>query len=405
MYFVAPLIKYLENGFYYSNDKYFVGIETTWLFVFLFIICTHILSIISLFGSPLKFSTSYLRFFKLLLILFSLQFLILLLSNLFGLELFEKVNQLGGVKSKSLLGGVYLTLKPLNYWCFVLAFVPGRKLLKPTGSLLYNLLFYLLTIDLVWTSIFSGWKGQIIFLFVPYIIKYLLEKRRLPYKSLVLLLILFVFVIEPIVQMTRVYVSVSNEAFDLSTFTNAIGSFDLEITEYEHSFMGLFRGLVPMGNTILSASGSNQGFLGKNTLFWGLETAIPRFISANKPDQDIGNYLMKNIGNLYDADYYNLANSDFNIAVHLFFEYIANYGKILGFFLCFVSLWIIAIAPVIKGASFRVFSIVLGIKFILLLESPFGGILGVLTREWLFLIIVFLFSKINLNVTFNNNSK
>jgi len=252
----------------------------------------------------------------------------------FGMGI-EETDYLGGQKTTVWwMGLLQVVAQTTNVTSSVI--ISAYFLCEPKDRKKFRLLAIVVLAIGLFTAITSGWKGAFVSLFMYLIIAYVATRQRIPWRAIVLLAVLYLFVIEPFVSFGRVVAQ--NEGITSSEdrkrlFLSVLASGDFLNADDDRGIQieSPFRGIAIHAAQITKETSLFNGAWHGRTVISGLESLVPRAIYPGKPDSDTGALYAREIG--YRAGVsskYTKAAS----AVSVPFDIVMNWGWLSGV-LCF----------------------------------------------------------------------
>lgn len=248
---------------------------------------------------------------------------------------------MGGIEEINYLGGQITTV----WWVGIIAGL-GQILTIAKSSVLSELVqsgkdtsrgMKLMAAAVVLMSLFnavtSGWKGAFVFIAVYILMAYVSKNQKLPWKSMFVVLLMYLFVVEPFVasgrQMSQsMGISTSQERSLIYSEMIVEGRMFDQVSLGELNVESPFRGISVFAGEVARRSTLLSGEWHGETLIWGVAAIVPRLLYPAKPEMNIGNFFAQQIG----VDLGLVSSSDYftNIAITIPFEFIGNYGLIAG---------------------------------------------------------------------------
>jgi len=317
------------------------GLEALWIVIFglpfYALISRFILKLITKFNFGFKFLVpSGINYRMRTLVIFLsvgvLSKFIIFTLHQYGISGKEMVHYLGGTITHiwwvgiiDLVGETFVFAKSAIFSALVYS---GKHVTKEMRILGLILLFVI-----IWDAITSGWKGALIAPVIYLIVAYISQRQRIPWMWMGIVVLIYLFVIEPFVstgrhlaeKMNIQTTEERNEIFrELSSDLSWFEDFSWQDIKIESPFRGIYMlaGEVTRRNSLLY--GEWQGY----TIGWGLSALIPRAIYPDKPLMNVGNFFALTVG----VDLGIISPRDFitNIGVSLPFEIVGNFGWLAG---------------------------------------------------------------------------
>lgn len=185
----------------------------------------------------------------------------------------------------------------------------------------------------VYSGIFSGSKGEIVQIGALGLIAYVTTRQRIPWFFAITGLSFFLIAVAPFVRTGRIQMELEGSdggADRKETFRALLQNRSFLVDGFDPKQLDIespFRGVYEVAGEIANRSGSLGGPLDGTTITAGLEALVPRAISPEKPEMNIGNVFTHVYGSALGISADNDIN---NIAPSLPFEMVANYGLVAG---------------------------------------------------------------------------
>jgi hypothetical protein len=329
---------------------------------------------------------------------FSAQAALLLCSNL-GIAGQESTNYLGGVKTTIWWVGIIAGIVPMvNLTSSVLV----TELIKPWKSIDVSVkaISFIIIAQTMYGALTSGWKGHFVFLVFFIMCAYISKHQSLPWRSLLLFMLVYLLIIEPFVATGRHLAeldSVTTVSEKRDVFLNLIenGGLNNKRAIHDINIESPFRGIYPLAGDITRNNTLFDGEWAGKTVEWGLSVLVPRVMNPEKPDMNIGNFFYKTT---YSRSANEVVHGDLtNVSISLPFEFVGNYGwgiGVMSFF--FIGIfwasfcgWVLSVPRL----SYHPFSpYVIGMT--LGVEAPLGHFLATLRGFIVLLLVIFAIRKL-----------
>jgi len=179
----------------------------------------------------------------------------------------------------------------------------------------------------------SGWKSTFILTGMYVLCAYVSKHQRIPWISIATGLLLYLLIIEPFVSAGRslaqsLGISTTQERSRVYAELISEGRMFEQLSMREINIESPFRGMHLFASEVVRRNTPATGEWAGDTIVWGLATLIPRRLSPNKPDMNVGNFFSRTIGvdlNLSSSrDYFT------NTSIALPFEFVGNFGWLAG---------------------------------------------------------------------------
>lgn len=244
-----------------------------------------------------------------------------------GMPAFETINFLGGTVSKVWWLAAFASVARLAdfgfYGILVYLAVPSSRRTKAVwitavALVLLNSL----------AAISSGWKGALVASFFAAFVVVFNWRQRVPWLPVVCLGLLYLAIVEPFVLTVRT-IAESRHAQTTEDRRAAVNSV-LEQGGYskrdwrDMNIESPFRGIFPVAVKTSNRSSLLEGPWGGESIADGLSAIMPRALFPDKKDSNMGNFFARDLG-VSDS-----SNTTNNIAITLPFEYVGNYGFVIG---------------------------------------------------------------------------
>ncbi len=260
--------------------------------------------------------------------------ILLIVLNTIGIQGQESIDILGGKTTSIWWVGVIDSIGMLTKIAtaiLVVELIRPWKKISPTIKYL-SLSLIILTIN---GALFSGWKGQFVFIFFFIMCSYISKYQSLPWRGLIVFFMIYIFFIEPFVAMGRSLAENNdvtstkdkeNIYMDMLSSGEISNSSNFEDIQIESSFRGIYQmaGDITRNNNILNGEWNGS------TIDWGLSILLPRVINPNKLDMNIGNFFYKTTYARLTGE--NVTSDLCNISISLPFEFVGNFGWFFGVF-------------------------------------------------------------------------
>lgn len=290
------------------------------------------------------------------------------------------VNYLGGTRTDIWWIGIIQAITTLSTiaTAAVMFTLTAPKRFSPWWLKVLGIALILQTLAVALTS---GAKGAFVYIFVYILCARFSIKHHPPWRFALLLIALFLLIVEPFVFYTRLQAEVAgarDENDRVAVFLQAISKGNLTVhTDWQSiNISSLFRGIYPLAGELTRKNSIVEGYWGGATIVQGLQASLPRALSPDKPDMNVGNFMARTVG--ADIGVVPPNNYITSVAVSIPFEFMGNYGWLagvgsfafIGFFWALFCGWLLSpgrlanhpLAPWLVTLAFR-------------MESPLGSFL------------------------------
>lgn len=251
---------------------------------------------------------------------------VLYIFGTFGIVAFETVNYLGGQRTRSAPLAVFALVAQVGDFavCSLLAYlvVPGTK----TSGWPFRVLAAVVAVLAMGSALTSGTKGLILQPVLWAVLLFMIWRRKVPWVLIIAGIALYLFFVEPFVAQSRL----AAEQSTLSTTQERSELFLYRMLQYRpHAFdwntlniESPFRAIYTNDIEIARRSTVFEGPWSGRSLNLGLSAILPRAISPDKADSNMGNYFAQELGQTHGTMQ--------NIAISIPFEFVGNYGFLAG---------------------------------------------------------------------------
>jgi hypothetical protein len=258
--------------------------------------------------------------------------LIVLATADFGIQGITVVNYLGATRTDIWWVGVIQALTTLSNiaTAAVMFTLAMPKQYSPRWFKVFGIILILQTLVAALTS---GIKGAFVYIFLYFLCARFSIKQVPPWRIALLLVAGFLLIVEPFVFNSRLRAEASgarDQADRITVFLQAINEGDLTVhTDLQSiNISSLFRGIYPLAGELTRRNSLLNGYWQGITLDQGLQALIPRALSPDKPNMDIGNFMARTVG--VDIGVVTPDNFITSVAVSIPFEFVGNYGWLVG---------------------------------------------------------------------------
>jgi hypothetical protein len=239
---------------------------------------------------------------------------------------FEMTHYLGRQVTTSIWLAMVACIAPVGNFA-LLALLPHLVVPRSAGPWQLKVLAAIGFAVSTWYGLSSGSKGLIVQPAMWAVAIYVSWRQRLPGLVLIGASLAFLLFVEPFVAVTRIAAQKASLTSDdqREFFKDSLESFSLgDISWREWNMESPFRGIYTHAVRVASRSDLFRGPWGGESLRQDLSTIIPRVLSPNKPDNNLGHYFAQQLGDP-GAIYVNQ-----NIAISVPFEFVGDYGCLAG---------------------------------------------------------------------------
>jgi hypothetical protein len=256
------------------------------------------------------------------------------LTSVLGIQGISIVNYLGGTRVDALWVGLLNAITGVSVFATVGIMVSLSASRRITPWWL-KVIGVLIILHALIGALTSGWKSSFLMIFLYIICARLSMRQRPPWYLIVALVLGFLFVVEPFVFSVRNLarqLDAQSPSDRIEIFRNALseGALVPQVDWQSIRVDSLFRGIYPLAGELGRRNSLFEGYWSGETIKWGFQVLVPRALSPDKPDQNIGNFFSRtvasDIGVSSPDDYLN------NVAVSIPFEFLGNYGWLAGVF-------------------------------------------------------------------------
>lgn len=257
----------------------------------------------------------------------ALQLALFILDRL-GIRAYDTVNYLGGQITRSPLLAIVTEASHVSHFAVVaiLAYLVVPRTRRHSRSVK---IIAILVLGVVMASaVTSGSKGAIILPVVYLGILLLTWRQRLPWLMIVIGGAGYMTLIEPFVAASRMAAeraSLTTESERKDLFATRLSEMRFDVPDWRQiNIESPFRFIYPGCVEIASRSSFLSGPWGGQSLRAGLSSLVPRALSPDKADSNMGNFFAQQLN---ASDIHNSVN---NIAITIPFEIVGNYGFLAG---------------------------------------------------------------------------
>ncbi len=239
---------------------------------------------------------------------------------------FETARYLGRQTTASIWLAMVACIAPIGNFA-LLALLPHLVGPRSGGSWQLRMLAALGLAVSTWYAFSSGSKGLIVQPAMWAVAIYISWRQRLPWLVLIGASLAFLVFVEPFVAVTRIAAQKASLTSEdqQEFFRESFAHFSFgDISWREWNVESPFRTIYPHAVRVASQSNLFRGPWNGESLREGLLTIIPRALSPNKPDSNLGHYFAQQLGDP-SAIYPNQ-----NIAISVPFEFVGDYGWLAG---------------------------------------------------------------------------
>jgi hypothetical protein len=282
-----------------------------------------------------------------------------------------------------------------------------RTLVAPWKTIprILRILIFIVIAQVVISSLLGGWKSPLAILGAYYIFAYVFRHQKPPWTIILIGIFVFLVFITPFVMIGRglaITEGADNSAMRKQVFVELIKNpqtfLPIGLKAVDVSIF--FRGIYPLAGELTRRNDFIGGEWHGHTIFWGLETLVPRAIDPNKPDQNIGNLFSQTVG--ADIGISSIDDNLNSLAISIPFEFVGNFGwgagilsfAFIGFFWTLFICWLLSparlashpLAPFLTLATMGI-------------EAPFGAFAATM-RDLIIplLICYFVYRILNKNI-------
>ncbi len=247
--------------------------------------------------------------------------------GLFGIRAFEDVNFLGGQKTVSPLLAAIVPITQLGQFATV-GLIGYLVLRRTAGGPLLKFATILTLLGNIAFALQSGSKTPIILPLFYVGLVYFTYRQRIPWTLCISLLAFYVVFVEPFVASSRTAsnsqnANSSDDRVEIFRQKLREGSF-AALNWREINIESPFRFIYSEAIQVAAISEMNSGPWAGESLENGFSTMVPRFLSPQKADSNMGNYFAHQLGEAGEGD------ETYNISITIPFEFVGNYGFVAG---------------------------------------------------------------------------
>lgn len=247
----------------------------------------------------------------------------------FSLDAYVEANYLGGRTADTWWLAAFSQIGQLVTYGMVgsLAYLFVSSARKRVGL---KILILLLVMFIILNALSSGWKGALMLPLLLLVLLNLTWNQRLPWVAIMIGSLFFFGFVEPFVHQSRMQaeshgISTSEERREL--FHNQLGEVSVVNTVRAGLDRGVniespFRGIYVYASEISTRSSLIEGPWEGHSIVQGFHALVPRFISPQKPDLNVGNFFGRELGATEGYVH--------SIAITIPFEFVGNYGYLVG---------------------------------------------------------------------------
>ena len=252
--------------------------------------------------------------------------IVLSLFGHFDIYPFETAHYLGRQTTASIWLAMVACIAPVGSFA-LLALLPHLVGPRTAGSWQLKVLAALGLAVSTWFALSSGSKGLIVQPAMWAVAIYISWRQRLPWLVLIGASLAFLVFVEPFVAVTRIAAQKASLTSEdqQEFFRESLAHFSFgDIGWREWNVESPFRAIYPHAVRVADQSNLLHGPWAGESLREGFLTIIPRALSPNKPDSNMGHYFAQQLGDP-SAIYPNQ-----NIAISVPFEFVGDYGWLAG---------------------------------------------------------------------------
>lgn len=244
----------------------------------------------------------------------------------YGIYAFEATRYLGRQVTTSIWLAMVACIAPVGSFA-LLALLPYLVGPRSAGSWQLKVLAAIGLAVSTWSALSSGSKGLIVQPAMWAVAIYVSWRQRLPWLVLIGASLTFLLFVEPFVADTRIAAQKASLTSDEQRefFMDSLEQFSLgDLSWRDWNMQSPFRGIFPRAVHVASLSGLFHGPWGGEALREDLSTILPRAMSPNKPDSNVGHYFAQQLGDpgaIYATQ---------NVAISVPFEFVGDYGWMAG---------------------------------------------------------------------------